>query len=261
MEFQDQMGNTIRLSAYPQRIISLVPSLTELLFDLGLDDEVVGVTTYCILPEDKIRNLTRIGGPKEFEFTATDKLKPDLIIGNKEENYREGILRLQEKYLVWMSDIITIDDALMMIRRVGTLINRSQNAERLAGELSASLGNKEFYPLYKVAYVIWKDPYMVAAGNTFINEMLRKCGFINIFENKSRYPQITINELDQADVVLLSSEPYPFADSDVNDLKNQNPSISVILVDGKIFSWYGSRLRYAAGYFTGLRKSIQNAKY
>ena len=249
MEFTDQLGNTIRLSKYPENIISLVPSLTELLFDLGLDDEIKGVTGYCVLPENKVAGRAKVGGTKQFNFQIIDELKPDLIIGNKEENYPEGIRRLQEKYPVWMSDVITIEDALQMIRSVGQLVNRNGNAEQLIDEINISLDQLEFYPPLKVAYLIWKDPYMVAAGGTFIDEMLQKCGFLNIFENKKGYPKIVLDELGEAEVILLSSEPYPFIAEDIENIRKRCSAKRVCLVDGAMFSWYGSHMKKAADYF------------
>jgi len=256
MDFLDQLGNTVRLSEYPKRIISLVPSQTELLFYLGLDAEIVGVTRYCVLPEDKVGNRAIVGGTKQFNFPIIDELRPDLIIGNKEENYREGIERLQEKYPVWMSDIMTIESALQMIKSVGKLINRYKNAERLVDEIRTGLNRLEFCSPLKAAYLIWKNPYMVAAGNTFINEMLRKCGFINIFGSKNGYPKIALDELDEAEVILLSSEPYLFVGEDIENLGKRFPAQRVRFVDGAMFSWYGSRLRHAAVYFRVLRESL-----
>jgi len=257
MEFPDQMGNTIRFSEYPRRIISLVPSLTELLFDLGLDDEIVGVTTYCVLPQKKLANRVKVGGTKKFRFQVIDKLQPDLIIGNKEENYLEGIQRLQEKYPVWMSDIITIEDVLKMIKSVGKLVNRSENAEQLINEIKMGLKDLEFYPLLKVAYLIWKNPYMAVGGDTFINEMLQLCGFINIFEKKSRYPQINADELAEAELILLSSEPYPFTPEDAETFRNMYSTKYVYIIDGAMFSWYGSRIKYAPAYCKSLREILR----
>ena len=257
MEFRDQMGNTIRLPDYPGRIISLVPSLTELLFDLGLDDEIVGVTRYCVLPKDKVGDRARVGGTKDFDFPVIDGLHPELIIGNKEENDREGIRRLQARYPVWISDVVTIEDALEMIGSVGELVDRCAVAERLIEEIGTSLDRLERYPPLKAAYLIWKNPYMVAAGNTFINEMLRRCGFVNIFESQNGYPETTLEELDEADVVLLSSEPYPFVAEDMESFRKGLPIRRAYLVDGAMFSWYGSRMKYAASYFRGLRESLE----
>ncbi len=257
MEFLDQMGNTIRLPEYPRRIISLFPSLTELLFDLGLDDEIIGVTSYCVLPQKKLANRFKVGGIKKFLFQVIDELQPDLIIGNKEENYPEGIHQLQEKYPVWMSDITTIEDMLQMIRSVGKLVNRSEKAEQLIDEIEMGLKDLNFYPLLKVAYLIWKNPYLAVGGNTFINELLHLCGFINIFEKKSRYPRINAVELDEAEVILLSSEPYPFTSEDVETFRNRYSTQYVYRVDGAMFSWYGSRIKYTPAYCKSLRETLR----
>ena len=256
-EFLDQMGNKIRLSEYPRRIISLVPSFTELLFDLGLDDEIVGVTSYFSADIAATSHFNKAGGIKKFRFQVIDELQPDLIIGNKEENYREGIHQLQEKYPVWMSDIITIEDMLQMIRSIGKLVNRSEKAEQLIDEIEMGLKDLDFYPLLKVAYLIWNNPYMAVGGNTFINELLHLCGFINIFEKKSRYPRINAVELDEAEVILLSSEPYPFTSEDVETFRNRYSTQYVYRVDGAMFSWYGSRIKYTPAYCKSLRETLR----
>ena len=257
MDFKDQMNNTIRLHEYPRRIVSLVPSQTELLFDLGLEDEIVGVTQFCIYPREKVYKRVKIGGPKKFRFEVIDKIQPDLIIGNKEENYLKGILRLQEKYPVWMSDIVTLEDALLMIRGVGQLVNRAENANQIISEIKARMDRLKNYPLMKVAYFIWKNPYIVAGGDTFITNMLHKCGFINLFSKTSRYPKITLDQIGETEVILLSSEPYPFNHEDVVFFRRNFPNHSVFLVDGTMFSWYGSRLKYAAAYYRTLREGIK----
>lgn len=258
MEFKDQMNNIIRMDKYPSRIISLVPSQTELLFDLGLDAEVAGITRYCIYPPDKTDKRIKIGGPKKFQFEVIDKLQPDLIIGNKEENYPEGIQQLQEKYPVWMSDIATLEDAFLMIWSVGELVNKGENSRQIIDEIKTRMDRLESYPLMKVVYFIWKDPYMVAGGNTFITNMLYKCGLINIFSSTGSYPKVTLDQIDEAEVILLSSEPYPFSQQDIEIFRKKYPNLPVLLVDGTMFSWYGSRLKYAATYYRTLREEIRN---
>ena len=252
------MNNTIRLDKYPSRIISLVPSQTELLFDLGLDAWIVGVTRYCIYPHDKTDKRVKIGGTKKFQFEVIDKLQPDLIIGNKEENYPEGILKLQEKYPVWMSDIATLEDALLMIWSIGELVNKAENARQIISEIRINIDNLNNYPLLKVVYFIWKDPYMVAGGNTFITNMLHKCGLINIFNKAVSYPKINLDQIADAELILLSSEPYPFNQNDLEFFRRKFPDLPCLLVDGTMFSWYGSRLKYVADYYRNLRKEIKN---
>jgi len=252
------MNNTIRLDKYPSRIISLVPSQTELLFDLGLDAGIVGVTRYCIYPHDKTDKRVKIGGTKKFQFEVIDKLQPDLIIGNKEENYPEGIRKLQEKYPVWMSDIATLEDALLMIWGIGELVNKAENARQIISEIRINIDNLENYPLLKVVYFIWKDPYMVAGGNTFITNMLHKCGLINIFNKTISYPKINLDHIADAELILLSSEPYPFNQNDLEFFRKKFPDLPCLLVDGTMFSWYGSRLKYVAAYYRTLREEIKN---
>jgi len=252
------MNNTIRLDKYPSRIISLVPSQTELLFDLGLDAWIVGVTRYCIYPHDKTDKRVKIGGTKKFQFEVIDKLQPDLIIGNIEENYPEGIRKLQEKYPVWMSDIATLEDALLMIWGIGELVNKAENARQIISEIRINIDNLKNYPLLKVVYFIWKDPYMVAGGNTFITNMLHKCGLINIFNKAVSYPKINLDQIADAELILLSSEPYPFNQNDLEFFRRKFPDLPCLLVDSTMFSWYGSRLKYVAAYYRNLREEIKN---
>ena len=256
MEFTDQMGNIIRLAHYPRRIISLVPSQTELLFDLGLDEEIVGVTEHCVLPADKVASRAKIGAIKRFDFQAIAALNPDLIIGSRDENYRQGILRLQQEYPVWMSNIATLADALDMISRVGQLVNRAANAERLVREITASMAALPDFPPLQAAYLIWKEPFMAAGGGTFINDMLKRCGFRNIFDHHSGYPRIEVDELAEASVILLSTEPFDFSVNDAAFFRGKFPDALVRSVDGRIFSWYGSHMRYGAEYFRRLRASL-----
>lgn len=258
VSFKDQIGNTVLLRQKPRRIISLVPSQTELLFDLDLDEEIVGITRFCIRPETKCQKKTKIGGTKKFNFELIDGLGPDLIIGNKEENYKEGIRKLGSKYPLWMSDIITIEDALDMIKSVGEMVGKSEKAGEIISVIKTKMHELNNQQVIKVAYLIWKKPYMAAARNTFINEMLKKCGLINVFEYLDRYSEVTLEQIKEAspDAILLSSEPYPFKMRDVNEFRAIFPGTRAIQVDGQMFSWYGSRLRYAPDYFKDLRGDL-----
>lgn len=261
LHFIDQMGHKVQLSAYPKRIISLVPSITEMLFDLGLDREVVGVTQYCIFPENKVDLCTKTGGPKEFDFSVIDALKPDLIIGDKEENYAEGIHQLQQKYPVWVSNIRSVDDALNMIKEIGKLVNRQEESEYLIKIIDAGLSSLSNRPVMKAAYLIWKNPYMAVGSDTFIHAMLERCGFINIFANRQRYPEIHLDELKESEVILLSSEPYSFTFEDIEFFRTRYPDHLVSFVDGTIFSWYGSRLQYASAYIKSFREKLLSNIY
>lgn len=253
----DQMGRVVTAPVQPQRIISLVPSQTELLFELGLAGRVVGRTRFCVHPADQVRSVPVVGGTKQFNFEAIDRLQPDLIIGNKEENYAEGILRLAQSYPVWMSNVITLADALDMIRHVGQLVNRAEQADALAVDIQTRLqALPALHPPHRVAYLIWQKPFMAAGPGTFIDAMLAGCGLHNVFSEpgRSRYPEVTLSELAAArpDLVFLSSEPFPFRETHRQALQAELPGAAVLLVDGEMFSWYGSRLRLAADYLARL---------
>jgi ABC-type Fe3+-hydroxamate transport system substrate-binding protein len=249
----DQMGRHTTIPQQPQRIISLVPSQTELLFDLGLEAEVVGRTKFCIHPAAKVAQIPRVGGTEQFNFDLIDQLQPDLILGNKEENYEKGINRLAERYPVWMSDIYTLLDALVMIRQVGEITGQGPDAERLTDEIAARFA--ALRPLsrpLRAAFFIWQKPFMVADRPTFIDDMLARCGFVNAFAGvgDGRYPEVSEEMIRAAnlDAVFLSSEPFPFAEKHRAGFAARFPGTAVYLVDGEMFSWYGSRLLPAAGY-------------
>ncbi|QNH64187.1 ABC transporter substrate-binding protein [Hymenobacter sediminicola] len=252
------MGRRVAVPFPPRRIVSLVPSQTELLYELGLGKLVVGVTKFCIHPAEARQQATIVGGTKNFDFEKIAALKPDLIIGNKEENYQQGIEQLAAHYPVWMSDISNLPEALDMIRRVGFIGGGKEAAEALATDISASFAQlPQLAALVPAAYFIWRKPYMVAGTGTFIDEMLRLAGFRNVFGNLPRYPEITPEQLQQAapHQILLSSEPYPFQEKHLAEFQSLCPAAVVRIVDGELFSWYGSRLRLSAAYFQKLNSS------
>lgn len=242
----------------PQRIISLVPSQTELLFDLGLNNELVGLTKFCIHPADKVKDKPQIGGTKTLNLDRIHQLHPDLIIANKEENTREQIEELQRYYPVHVTDVNTLPDALAMIQEVGQLVGKRAEAERLANRINQSFDSASRQFGSVVAYFIWRKPYMVAANNTFIHSMLEIAGFRNAFAHLTRYPEITPDDLRaaQPDLIFLSSEPYPFTEKHGIDFERICPFAQVKLVDGELFSWYGSRLLQSSDYFRKLQTNI-----
>jgi ABC-type Fe3+-hydroxamate transport system substrate-binding protein len=265
--YTDQLNRKIQLTSLPKRIISLVPSQTELLYDLGLRDEVAGITKFCIHPEEWFRSKPRIGGTKKYDFEKIKALRPDLIIGNKEENEKVQIEELMKIYPVWMSDIYTLSDALNMITSIGTLTGKSKESMNLKLEIESGFnrfrGEISFAENERVstAYLIWKKPFMAAGHDTFINEMLGLCGLKNVFETKtSRYPEFSSEELINANpsVILLSSEPYPFKERHVQEFREILPEAKVKIVDGEIFSWYGSRLLKAPDYFRQLIRDLSS---
>ena len=255
----DQLGRAINLLNPPKRIVSLVPSQTELLHYLGLEDEVVGITKFCVHPNNWFRNKTRIGGTKNVNVEAIKILNPDLIIANKEENVKEQIEELAKYYPVWVSDVNNLNDALQMIEAVGLLTATTEKAN----DLSLTIRNKfnQFKTQnskLKTCYLIWRNPYMTIGGDTYINNMLQYIGVKNVFENTTRYPEITLQQIaaTKCNFVLLSSEPYPFKQVHIDEIKAIMPNVKVLLVDGEMFSWYGNRILQAAEYFKQLRDNI-----
>ncbi|MVT08060.1 helical backbone metal receptor [Chitinophaga tropicalis] len=262
----DQLGRQVVIPFPPRRIVSLVPSQTELLYHLGLNSEVVGITKFCRHPEQWFREKTRIGGTKQLHLDAIKALRPDLVIANKEENERWQVNELMESCPVWVSNIHNLQEALEMIRGVGAITGKAEAAEEIAGTITqrfSSLAVWEGAAPLRTAYFIWKDPWMVAGGDTFIHTMLETCGLSNVFGGMSRYPEITIEQLQAADcqLVLLSSEPYPFAEKHAAMLREQLPGTQIMLVDGEMFSWYGSRLLEAPGYFSRFMEEVKLKNY
>jgi len=252
--FTDQLSRNILLPDIPLHIISLVPSQTELLFDLGLGHLIVGITKFCVHPANLVKDKIKVGGTKKLNIDLIRSLKPDLIIGNKEENERSQIETLMQEFPVWMSDIANLPEALEMIRGIGLLTKTEDKAHAIALEIEDRFNS--LLPIKKslqVAYLIWQEPYMVAGQGTFINDMLQRCGFINVTKQE-RYPNVTVDNLQQANpnVIMLSSEPYPFKQRHMEAFAAMIPGAKVILVDGEMFSWYGSRMLLAVQYFEKL---------
>lgn len=252
----DQLNREVIIAENPARIISLVPSQTELLADLGLEEEVIGITKFCVHPGAWFRNKTRIGGTKTVNIELVKRLQPDLIIANKEENVKEQITALEKIAPVWVSDINTIEDALLMIESIGRITNKNVAAKKITEEINESLRQLSLQPKKKIrtAYLIWKDPYMAAGGDTFISDVMQRSGFENVLFDIPRYPVITPEILleKNTELLLLSSEPYPFKQKHIDELQSQLPATKIICVDGEMFSWYGSRMRYLASYVLSL---------
>ncbi|WP_316821127.1 helical backbone metal receptor [Pedobacter gandavensis] len=260
--FTDQIHRIITINFPPKRIISLVPSQTELLFEMGLDAELIGITKFCIHPEAKFKEKTKIGGTKKLNLELIRSLKPDLIIGNKEENEREQIEELMTEFPVWMSDIHDLEGAKSSITQIGQLVDREPESAYLNHLITAGFNDLQTLALQNgldksVAYLIWKEPYLFAGRNTFIDHMLAMNGLRNVVK-ESRYPEMDLETLASLnpDLVFLSSEPYPFKEKHLKEISLALPHAKVMLVDGEMFSWYGSRLVKAVGYLFQLQKEL-----
>lgn len=257
--FTDQMQRTIYLAREPQRLVSVVPSQTELLFDLGVGAKVIGRTKFCIHPASAVATVPRVGGTKQLHRERIAALAPDLILGNKEENTQADMEWLAARFPVWLSDIPDLPAALTMIRAVGQLTGADATAAALANALAngfAQLPEPRLRP--RVAYCIWWNPLMVAASGTFIHDLLQRAGFTNVFADEERYPVVTLAELVKRapDRIFLSSEPFPFAAAHQASLQGSCPGSRIELVDGELFSWYGSRLQQSLHYLPSLHLAL-----
>jgi ABC-type Fe3+-hydroxamate transport system substrate-binding protein len=260
--YTDQMGRKIALDHTPKRIISLVPSQTELLHTLGLGKEVIGITKFCVHPHQWFLHKIKIGGTKQLDIDKIRNLQPDLIIANKEENEREQIEELASHFPVWISSVSNLKEALSMISSIGDILDKKKESQELVKAIQINFAS--FTPLTsnvkpKTCYLIWREPYMTVGGDTFINDMLKRAGLQNMFADKTRYPEITINQLSSVNcqLLLLSSEPYPFKEKHIVELQIKLPGTKIILADGELFSWYGSHLLKAPAYFQKLHQQIK----
>ena len=257
--YTDQLGRTMTIVARPTRIVSLVPSQTELLYDLGLDKEVVGITKFCVHPEKWFRHKTKIGGTKDLNIELIKSLKPQLILANKEENNAAQIKELEKFAPVWVSDVSNYSEAFAMIKLVSQITYCVAHGNQLLAKIEKAFQQMPSHPLHpRVAYLIWKGPYMSIGSDTFIHNMLSLAGFQNVFADEKRYPETSIDEIieKEPDLVFLSSEPYPFKLKHIAELQIQMPSTKIHLVNGEMFSWYGSRIQNTPRYLQELLQSI-----
>lgn len=252
MIIRDQLDREIRLQETPRKIISLVPSQTELISDLGLEKQLVGVTHFCVHPEHIRKSSKRLGGTKKVNFRKVRELEPDIILCNKEENTKEMVEELEKIAPVHVSDVANLEDTYELMLQYGKIFD----CEELAATMLDSIKRKadkirilaESSGTRNVAYFIWNEPLMVAGKGTFIDEMLKLNNFRNVFEEE-RYPETSLEELKEMDIDLcmLSSEPFPFKEEHKSGFQAYAKQVEI--VDGEYFSWYGSRLIKAMEYF------------
>lgn len=254
----------LNLEYIPKRIISLVPSQTELLYDLGLTHSIVGVTKFCVHPSDAKKTKKVVGGTKNINIKKIKALHPDIILCNKEENTKEIVASCLEIATTHVSDIYTLEDTKNLIAEYGILFSKTKEASDISKKISEQQKEFEIFiknkPMLKVAYFIWRKPWMVAAGNTFIDHLLKVNKFQNIYGHLSRYPGISLVSMMQKeapDLIFLSSEPFPFKEKHVLEIRKHNNHSTIVFVNGEMFSWYGSRLIKAFEYFKQLRLSLE----
>lgn len=263
LQMKDGLGTNFELESAPKRIISLVPSLTETLFDLGLEDKIVGITKFCVHPYHLKSTKKIIGGTKKVHYEKIRLLKPDFIIANKEENTEEMVLELRKICPVWVTNIITVEDVLQTISDFGKLFNCRMEGRKWNDKISFGYADFLKYsddlPTRKAAYFIWKNPYMVAGSDTFIDELMQLNKFDNCYKNLDRYPEINLESMEKEhdpEVILLSSEPYPFKEEDAFEIGRNTHHAKTVFVDGEMFSWYGTRLHQSFNYFKKMQQKL-----
>ncbi len=243
------------------KVVSLVPSITEALFDLGLtENEVVGRTKFCIHPAEKVKNVTIIGGTKNINIDKIRALQPDIILANKEENVKEQVEALINDFKVIVTNVENIEDNYYLLKNLGKIFNKEVKAQLFNLKIYDILNQTKIESPIKVAYLIWKNPYMTIGSDTFIHKILAEIGFENIFKDQKRYPEIQTEDLAEADIIMLSSEPFPFKEKHIEELKEFYPDKKIMIVDGEAFSWYGTHIAKCENYFKKLIAEIESIR-
>ena len=256
MHLTDALGREHVFDERPQRIVSLVPSITETLFGLGLDAEVAGVTDFCIHPGARVRNKPRVGGTKNPMVGRILSLRPDLVIANKEENRRCDVERLADRGIrVFVTHARTVQDALDELGVLGTIVGCEHAALTIIREIqgaweTARMRVQAGRPL--VVALIWKNPYMAVGGDTFANDLLVQSGAANPFQTAThRYPRLSETDLVTAgpEVILLPTEPYAFGEKERLELLSLDCPAArdrrIHIVEGEFLTWYGPRMARA----------------
>src|SRR5690625_675706 len=233
----DHLGRTVEYSYPPKRIISIVPGITDNLYSLNLENEIVGRTRYCIYPKDKVQQAKTIGGTKRVKADQIRELEPDLIIAEKEENTKEIVEILEKEFPVYVCELQSVQDTYKIIKDLGEVTDREPEAEKLQAEIKAAFNSLPSGQGKKFAYVIWQNPYMVAGANTYITSLMEKMEFVNAFsEYEGRYPTVTEDDFrnTELDYIFLATEPFPFQEKHIKEFSEQYPEVTVMSLDGEI---------------------------
>jgi len=262
----DAAGKEHARAAGEPRIVCLVPSITELLCDLGLAPALVGRTGFCIHPRDVVRTIPKVGGTKDVDLEKVRSLAPTHVIVNVDENTKEDAQALAgfAPALVVTHPLAPIDN-LELYRLIGGIFGREREAGALCARFEAELAALEsaaraFSP-ERVLYLIWKNPWMTVSRDTYVSRMLALVRLETIpEESDERYPEIVLETTAPAGLVLLSSEPYRFREHHVEELRRQLPGRKVALIDGEMTAWYGSRAIAALGYLARFRAALDSGQ-
>jgi ABC-type Fe3+-hydroxamate transport system substrate-binding protein len=260
LKVTDQIGRELTLNDSPLRIVSTVPSITEFLFDLGLEEEIVGVTKFCIYPKSKTKKKAKIGGTKDLKIEEIKKLNPDLIICNKEENDKKQIESLSKEFPTYVTQIKDFNSAISALEQIGIITAKKEEADSLIDIIKTK--KQEFdrpVDVKKACYLIWRKPYMTIGDDTYIHSMMQIAGFENVFKGRQRYPKVSLAQIKslKPDVIMLSSEPFPFAEKHMEEISKEI-KCDIVLVNGEFFSWYGSKMLFAFKYFEDLNEELSS---
>ena len=255
----DHLGRMVEVNLPAKRIVSLCPSITETLFALGAGSLVIGRTRFCIHPDPEVKSVLNVGGTKDVSYARISSLHPDLIIAEKEENTKEIVAALERDYPVFVGDVNTVSDAFRLIQDLGKLTGSNESATKLVESIQSGLPRHSMMPVLRYAYVIWKNPEMGVGKGTYIDDLMMQYGFYNVFSDlPDRYPHFSLQMLIERkpDVVFLSSEPYPFAESDRVFFATHLPHSVTLLIDGEV-AWYGARMAKAVQVLHDARMAVE----
>lgn len=266
LTIEDDLGDTLTLERRPERIVSLVPSITETVIALGAAERLVGITSYCVEPAEAVARIAKVGGTKGFHLDRIEALAPDLVVANKEENRKHHIDALREHYPVFVTYPRTLEDAIKMVGDLGALTGESNAAARIIadyGRAIAALDAEAVAVRLRTACMIWRDPWMAAGPDTYMSRLLERFGFENIFEDGGgRYPETTLETIAgrRAELVILPSEPYEFGDRDRDEVQSfftsRGHDVRVIRMDGSYLTWFGVRTVAAVGYLGAAKVAL-----
>ncbi|MEA3494417.1 MAG: helical backbone metal receptor [Bacteroidota bacterium] len=252
------ISNNFNFKDSSTKIVSLVPSITESLFYFGLKNNIKGITKYCIHPKSVTKDIPKIGGTKTVDIEKIRMLNPDIIIASKEENLKMQIETLAIDFKILLTDVNSLNDCLDLNSAFGNIFNKVNMSKELNNKIVKGFKTLNKATKKTITYLIWENPVMIVAKNTYINDIISKIGFINAFSHLDRYPLVTDKQLtnSKSNFIFLSSEPCPFAIEHIGKYKKLCSESKIILVNGELFGWYGSRLLEAIDYFKELKNDL-----
>ncbi|RHW35871.1 iron ABC transporter substrate-binding protein [Lysinibacillus yapensis] len=258
----DHLSRTVKIPDQPKRIISICPAITETIFSLKAGNKLIGRTRYCTFPKGKVENIEVVGGTKEVNIEKIKQLEPDLILAEKEENTAEIVQQLEQIAPVFVSEVQSIQDGLRLIETLGQLTSSEEKAATMIQKIKDEFDALPHEQLGRAAYAIWRKPYMVVGDTTYINDVLKRLGFQNAYNQaEERYPAVSKEQLSAAnlDFLFLASEPFPFSEKHLTEFQAFLPDTKILLVDGEMF-WYGAKMIEAAVYFKELIKTVKQSR-